>query len=171
MHTFVIVAVTNTVWNPRQSGLDARFFNGPRNLRMSGPNPWSNMVSASSKTCIKVHHHYLQKHKTDVNLNGVEVALTDSMSDNRGKAVDYQVSDVTVNHIALFYMLQNPSRSTHNHINWAVQGIFLGSWTPTTTNHGWSESSMVTDRLGNTEHLEMNPDFLLIEWFHHNLTH
>lgn len=48
--TFVIVALTNTVWNPWPLGFDARFFNGTRNLRMSGPNPRSNMVSASSNT-------------------------------------------------------------------------------------------------------------------------
>lgn len=48
--TFVIVAVTNIVWNPWSSCDEARCFNGPINLRMSGPNPWSNMVSASSST-------------------------------------------------------------------------------------------------------------------------
>lgn len=50
-HTFVMVAVTKTVWKPRLSGLEARCFNGAMNLRISGPKPRSNIVSASSNTC------------------------------------------------------------------------------------------------------------------------
>lgn len=145
-----MVAVTNTVWNPWSSGFVARFFSGARNLRISGPKPRSNIVSASSKTCSKEHHltkarKFREKwHSFDYKISN-EFVLS---------ATTHQIFDVPINHVPLFNMLQNPPRCSNNHINRHAQGIFLWSQPATPAYHSGPKSCMMAYGLSNPKDLK-----------------
>ena len=144
--TFVMVAVTNTVWNPWSPGFEARFFNGARNFRMSGPKPWSNIVSASSRTCKRKKMRTRQLGEQWTCHNMVTICWTN--------LITYQILDITVNHVTILDMIQDPSRSTNNHVNRHVQRIFLGSYAGASTNHRWPETRMMADGFCNTIDLQ-----------------
>ena len=145
-----MVAVTNTVWNPWSSGFATRFFSGARNLRMSGPKPRSNIVSASSKTCSKEHHltkakKFREKWSSfDYKISNASVLFP----------ATHQIFDVPINHVPLFNMLQNPPRCSNNHINRHAQGIFLGSQPAAPAYHGGPKSCMMAYGLSNPKDLK-----------------
>jgi hypothetical protein len=140
-HTFVMVAVTKTVWKPRLSGFEARCFNGARNLRISGPKPRSNIVSASSNTCKQ------RQLSASAAFGSLSYFQNCQLKDT------HHVLDVTIYHISLLNMLKNPARGTNYHIDRVTKWILLRPKTATTTYHGTPESCMMAYRFSNSENL------------------